>query len=412
MTLPVDMLPVIAPDSDTPGLLAGITILDLTTSIAGPYATMLLADLGAEVIKVERPNSGDDTRSWGPPFLGGTSLWYLSVNRNKRSVALDYSTDEGRAILYRLVESCDAVIVNMVPRVQKKLKVDHRSLAAVRPDIVFCSITGFGLDGARADKTSYDLIAEGYSGIMDITGEAESPPQKVGAPAADMLSGMDAAMAVIAALFERQRSGKGHSIDIAMIESMTRFLSPRIMTYLGSGEVPRRTGAKDSVIAIYQSFDTADEPLTLGLGNDGIWQRFWDTVGEPDYARQERFSTNAKRHAVRPEIVARIQAILNTRGRDAWLDAFERNGIPSGPINRIDQVAHDPELARRGLFYAMTVGDEAIPQVGLGIAIDGAPIQARRPPPSLGADTEAILTQRAGCSPDDIATLRTESVIQ
>jgi crotonobetainyl-CoA:carnitine CoA-transferase CaiB-like acyl-CoA transferase len=410
MNLPVDDLPP-APAGGSTGLLAPVRVLDLTTSIAGPYATQLLSDFGAEVIKVERPGSGDDTRAWGPPFLHEQSLWYLSVNRNKRSVTLDYSTPEGLDALHRLVARCDVVVLNLVPRVQRKLHVDYASLRTIRPDLVFCSITGFGLEGARADNTSYDLIAEGYSGIMDITGEADSPPQKVGAPAADMLSGMDAAMAVMAALFERRTSGNGHQIDIAIVESMTRFLTPRIMTYLGSGEVPRRTGAKDSVIAVYQSFDTADEPLTLGLGNDRIWQRFWTAVGDPDYALDPRFASNAERHALRPEIVARIQSVLRGKRRDEWLRLFEANSIPAGPINRIDQVAGDAELARRGLFYAMPMGDFSVPQVGLGIAIDGGPVAPRLAPPALGADTDAILGAIAGYSAAELDGLRQRSVI-
>lgn len=410
MNLPVDTLP--PPPSHAPtGLLSGVRVLDLTTSIAGPYATQLLADFGAEVLKVERPSSGDDTRAWGPPFLHGQSLWYLSVNRNKQSITLDYSSPQGLAVLHDLVAECDVVVLNLVPRVQRKLGVDYESLKAVRPDLVFCSITGFGLEGARADKTSYDLIAEGYSGIMDITGEADSPPQKVGAPAADMLSGMDAAMAVMAALFDRKTTGQGHKIDIAMVESMTRFLTPRIMTYLGSGEVPRRTGAKDSVIAVYQSFDTADKPLTLGLGNDRIWQRFWDALGDPDYAKDPRFSSNEKRHALRPEIVARIQSLLTAKGRDEWLELFEANSIPCGPINRIDEVASDAELAKRGLFYAMPMGDVTVPQVGLGISIDGEAAAPRLAPPKLGADTAKILGAIAGYSSAQIAALREKAII-
>ncbi|TWB46815.1 CaiB/BaiF CoA transferase family protein [Nitrospirillum viridazoti] len=410
MKLPMGSLPP-APAGTGGRLLDGIRVLDLTTSIAGPYATLLLSDLGADVIKVERPGTGDDTRAWGPPFLAGHSLWYLGVNRNKQSITLDYSTPEGLAALHKLVRHCDAVVVNLVPRVQRKLKVDYETLSALRPDIIFCSITGFGLEGERADKPSYDLIAEGYSGIMDITGEADSPPQKVGAPAADMLSGMDAAMAIIAALFQRQRSGMGHSIDISMVESMTRFLTPRIMTYLGSGEVPRRTGAKDSVIAVYQSFETADLPLTLGLGNDRIWQRFWDAVGHPDYAQDPRFSSNAKRHALRPEIVARIQELLLEKNRNEWLRLFEAKGIPCGPINRIDEIAADQELARRGFFYQMEMGGIQVPQVGLGIAIDGHPASPRSAPPALGADTTTVLRDLAGLDDEQINTLRNKSII-
>lgn len=410
MSLPVDsLLP--APVGNGGQMLDGIRVLDLTTSIAGPYATLLLSDLGAEVIKVERPGGGDDTRAWGPPFLDGHSLWYLSVNRNKQSITLDYANPEGLAVLHELVRHCDAVIVNLVPRVQRKLGVDQATLRAIRSDLVFCSITGFGLDGGRANKSSYDLIAEGYSGIMDITGEADSPPQKVGAPAADMLSGMDAAMAVVAALFDRQRTGKGHAIDISMIESMTRFLTPRIMTYLGSGEVPKRTGAKDSVIAVYQSFDTADLPMTLALGNDRIWQRFWDAVGDPDYARDPRFASNAQRHALRPEIVARIQEVLVTKARDEWLDLFEDNAIPCGPINRIDEIAADAELARRGFFYRMDMDGTQVPQVGFGIAFDGQSPTPRSAPPMLGADTQTVLQRLAGLDHAHIDALRNKSII-
>src|SRR5688572_23728907 len=331
---------------------------------------MLLADMGAEVVKIERPRSGDDSRAWGPPFLDGESLWFLSVNRNKSSVTLDYSGEAGRKVLHDLVRTADVVIVNLVPRVQKKLGVDYAALKALKPDLVYVSLSGFGLDGARKDFPCYDLIAEGYSGVMDLTGEADSPPQKVGTPAADLIAGMDAAYAALAALFDRGRSGRGHSIDISMIDSMTRFMSPRIVPYLGSGEVAKRTGARDSVIAVYQTFDTADDPLTLGLGNDGIWKRFWEAVGRPETGTDPRYAKNADRRATRAEIVADIQAVLKTRRRDAWLKIFVDAKVPAGPVNRVDQVSADPELVKRGLFYADTSGGRRIPQVGLGIAVD------------------------------------------
>ena len=261
-------------------MLRGVRVLDLTGSIAGPYATMLLADMGAEVLKIERPGTGDDTRSWGPPFLDGEALWFQSVNRNKSSVALDYTSAEGLDILKELTKVSDVVVANLLPASAKKFKVDADSLRAVKPDLIYVSITGFGLEGERAGWACYDLIAEGYSGVMDLTGEVDGGPQKVGAPAADMLAGSDAAYATVAALFARQRDRQGRVVDIALVDSMTRFLACRIMPYLGSGEVPRRSGGKDSVIAIYQAFDTADKPITLALGNDNIWQRFWQVVGQ------------------------------------------------------------------------------------------------------------------------------------
>lgn len=407
---PAESLPS-APPVNPPQLLAGVRVLDLTTSIAAPYATMLLGDLGAEVIKVERPKGGDDSRAWGPPFLEGESLWYLSVNRNKLSIALDYSSPLGLDALHRLAAQCDVLVVNLTSRVQKKLGIDYETIRKIRPDIVFASISGFGLTGRRADMSSYDLIAEGFSGVMDITGEADSPPQKIGTPAADLLAGMDAVIGVIAALFDRARTGKGHLIDISMVESMARFLTPRIVTYLGSGEVPRRTGAKDSVIAIYQAFDTADLPITLGLGNDGIWKRFWETVGDPGFGADPRFASNALRHAHRPEIVARIQTLLLARARADWLDLFERARIPAGPINRVDEVAADPDLLARGLFYRMMRGALAVPQVGLGIAIDGTAHSPRQPPPELGQHNQEVLRDIAGLGEAEIAALQDGGLI-
>src|SRR4051812_32912401 len=362
--LPLDSLP---PPSDKPpiALLSGVRVVDLTTSIAGPYGAMLLADMGVEVIKVERPGSGDDSRAWGPPFLDGESLWFLSVNRNKKSVTLDYSGDAGTRVLHDLVRTADVVIVNLVARVQKKLKIDYASLKALKPDIVFVSLSGFGLEGARRDFPCYDLIAEGYSGVMDLTGEAENPPQKVGTPAADLIAGMDAAYATVAALFDKSRSGRGHEIDISMIDSMTRFMEPRIVPYLGSGEVPKRTGARDSVIAVYQVFDTQDDPLTLGLGNDAIWKRFWEAVGRPEAGTDARYATNKDRRAAREAIVAQIQEVLRTRPRDEWLKVFVAAKVPAGPVNRVDQLSSDPELLARGLFYTDTANGRRIPQVGI-----------------------------------------------
>src|SRR4051812_15491868 len=384
--LPLDALPP-PPSPGGPSLLAGVTIIDLTTSIAGPYATMLLADMGARVIKIERPGAGDDCRAWGPPWLDGESLWFLSVNRNKQSVTLDYSNEGGRKVLYDMVKKADVVIVNLVARVQKKLGIDYAALKALKPDLVFVSLTGFGLTGERKDSPCYDLIAEGYSSVMDLTGEADSPPQKVGTPAADLISGMDAAMATLAALFERAKSGNGHQIDIAMIDSMTRFMSPRIVPYLGSGEVPKRTGARDSVIAVYQAFDTQDRPLTLGLGNDAIWQRFWQAVGDPAKGEDARHARNADRRADRAQIVADIQTVLRQKTRDEWLRIFMQAKVPAGPVNSVEDLARDPELHARGLLYTATAGGRRVPQVGLGIGIDGVNATYRSAPPKLGEHT-------------------------
>ncbi len=398
------------PDRNAMRLLDGVRIVDLTTSIAGPYATLLLADFGASVIKVER-GEGDDVRSWGPPFLAGESLWYLAVNRNKRSVALDISAPRGRELLHQLVARSDVVVTNQVERSQIKLGIDYATLSALRPDLVHASITGFGVRGARSDLPSYDLIAEGYSGVMDLTGEADAPPQKVGTPAADMLAGTDAAMAITAALYRRRGDGKGCAIDVSMVESMTRFMSPRLVSFMGSGELPRRSGARDSVIAVYQTFDTQDAPITLGLGNDGIWRRFWAAVGDPDYGAEARFRTNKERREARAEIVARIQSLLRQRTRSHWLDLFARHRIPAGPINRLDEVAADRELRSRGMLYAIPAFGTWVPQVGLGIGVDGSSQTFRLAPPRLGEHTQAVLREELGLRETELDELRAQHII-
>jgi crotonobetainyl-CoA:carnitine CoA-transferase CaiB-like acyl-CoA transferase len=397
--LPHMSLPLVSAGHTFP-LLSGIKVVDLTTSVAGPYATMLLSDFGADVIKVERPE-GDDARAWGPPFLDGQSLWFTSINRNKKSVVIDMRTQGGIENIHRMVRNADVIVTNQVPEVQRKLKLDYESLRKERADLIFVSITGFGLSGVRSDLTCYDLIAEGYSGIMDITGEAEGPPQKVGAPAADMLAGQDAAMATMAALFDRQRSGKGRKIDISMIESMTRFLSCRISCYMGSGEVPRRSGGTDSVIAIYQSFDTADRPINLGLGSDAIWRRFWQAVGDPDYGKGPEFETNAHRRQIRSQIVRRIQEILKTRTRATWLEILAAARVPAGPINSVDELVADEELRDRGLFFSLKDDSgRLVPQIGLGIRVDDAWSVPRSLPPKLGEHTD-LLAQLSDPKPSD-----------
>lgn len=397
-SLPCDALPLKTPGTGFQ-LLAGVRVVDLTTSVAGPSGTMLLADMGAEVVKIERPSGGDDARSWGPPFLAGESLWFAAVNRSKKSVALDFSDAAGLKLLYDLIRQADMVFVNLPPRVARKLKVDADTLRQVRPDLIYVSITGFGLTGERANWTCYDLIAEGYSGIMDVTGAAGGDPQKVGAPAADMLAGQDAAFAAVAALYDRRATGKGHVIDVALVDSMTRLLSCRLMSYLGSGELPTRSGGTDSVIAIYQAFETADDPIVLALGNDNLWQRFWVVVGDPDYVRTPGLQSNAERRQRRSEIVDRIASLLRSKPRSYWLDVLREARIPVGPINNLQQVATDDAMLARGMFYRLASADgRIVPQVGCGIVVDGEPGLARSAPPRLGEHTDDVFADWLGMS--------------
>ncbi|MFG1193057.1 MULTISPECIES: CaiB/BaiF CoA transferase family protein [Xanthobacter] len=391
-------------------ILPDIRVVDLTTSIAGPYATMLLSDFGAEVLKVERL-TGDDARHWGPPFLEGESLWFLAVNRNKKSLALDYASSSGQKVLAQLIDKADVVVTNQLASVQKKLGLDAATLRASHPRLIHVSLTGFGLSGPRAGLPCYDLIAEGYSGVMDLTGPAEAEPQKVGAPAADMLAGADAAMAVLAALHRRAASGQGASIDVSLTESMIRFMSPRILPYLGSGQVPRRTGGRDSVIAIYQTFETADLPMTLGLGNDAIWRRFWEAVGHPEEAAAANFASNAHRRLHRETIVSRIQALLLTQPRSEWLSRFATAKVPAGPIYRVDEVVADDHFHARSTFYRIEKDGREVPQVSLGIHMDGAPAGFFSLPPRLGENCEEVLRQLLGYDEQAIAGLRAQGVI-
>jgi crotonobetainyl-CoA:carnitine CoA-transferase CaiB-like acyl-CoA transferase len=309
------------------------------------------------------------------------------------------------------VRAADVVVVNQSPGVTAKLRTDEATLRAIRPDLVYVSITGFGMSGERANWTCYDLIAEGYSGVMDLTGELDGDPQKVGAPAADMLAGQDAAFATVSALVARGRTGQGRTLDISLVDSMTRFLSCRIVPYLGSGDLPRRSGGKDSVIAIYQTFETADLQMTLGLGNDNIWRRFWEAVGRPDMGLDPRYATNKDRRARRAEIVEAIQAILVTRPRAHWLNVLRAARIPAGPINRLDEVVADPHLRGRGLFFRLEDGETSLPQVGTGFRIDGQTNVPRSAPPRLGQHTRALLGELLDYSDEKTRDLADKGVI-
>ncbi len=409
------MLPFEALPQQKPGAgfshLQGVNILDLTTSVAGPCATQLLADFGATVIKGEKRDGGDDARAWGPPFLNGESLWFMSMNRNKHSMTLDIASEPGRQLLLSLLEKADVLVVNMTPRVQNKLGLSYATLKKQLPKLIHASLTGFGLESARRDFPCYDLIAEGYSGIMDLTGEMNTPAQKVGTPAADLLAGYDLALSIMAALMHRAQTGQGTSIDVSMIASMSRFCGPRIMSYLGSSEVPRRSGGKDSVIAIYQVFDTADAPISLGLGNDAIWHRFWQVVEEPQFGQQPDYKDNTARRKHRTQIVEKISRILATKGRSHWLELFAENRIPAGPINRVDEITQDADLLEQGFFFQTEGPAGPLPQVGLGIRMGGCTDVLRKSPPILGQDTDDILQNWLGMTDADIQKLKDAGTI-
>jgi len=386
--LPMDELEALAPSRGFT-LLEGVRVLDLTSSIAGPYCTMLLADLGADVVKVERSGVGDDSRMWGPPFLGDLALWFASVNRNKRSVTLDFVDATALQTLREMVAACDVVVSTLRQSSMRRLGVDYEQAKRLRPDVIHCTVTGFGLTGPNSELAGYDLIAEGVSGVMDLTGEADQGPQKVGTPAADLLAGMDAAYAIVAALYDRARTGSGHQVDVSLAESMTRFLTPKLVAYLGSGDPQRRSGGRDSVIAVYQVFETMDDPMTIALGNDAIFKRFCAAIGRNDLADDPTLATNQDRRARRAELVEEIQAVMRTDTRAHWLALCAEVDVPAGPINSVDDVVADDHLRSRRLFYRTS--DPVTPQVNTGWHLDGAANGYRFAPPACGADTAQVL---------------------
>jgi crotonobetainyl-CoA:carnitine CoA-transferase CaiB-like acyl-CoA transferase len=410
VSIPSNSLPA-KDDSPRLDFLEGVVVLELASSVAAPFATQLLADLGATVIKIEQPGQGDDCRSWGPPFIDDESLWFISVNRNKSSVTLNYSHPAGYKVLTGLIEKADVVLLNQVPRVQEKLKVDYEQLKAINPAIIHASITGFGLQGSRCNMPCYDLIAEGYSGVMDMTGELGGPPQKIGTPAADLLAGEDAALAILAALFRKSRRQIGCQIDVSLVESMTRFMSPRLVPYLGSGEPMTRSGATDSVIAIYQVFNTLDLPLTLGLGNNNIWSRFWEAVGEKEVVASDVYSTNARRREKRSELVEKISDVLKDKSRDQWLQIFSDHRVPAGPVYSLAEVAKDAEHRKNGFLYQIERNGFHLPQVGMGIRFDGASEGCYQAPPRLGEHTRAVLTDYLAMDAQEIERLEDENIV-
>jgi crotonobetainyl-CoA:carnitine CoA-transferase CaiB-like acyl-CoA transferase len=400
-------LPAFAPSAGFQ-LLAGVRVLDLTSSIAGPYGTMLLADQGADVVKVERTGVGDDSRAWGPPFLEGHAIWYAAVNRNKRSVDLDLRSDEDRQTLRSLVTQTDVVVTSLREGAMSRLGIDYDQATALRSDLIHCTITGYGLTGPKSHLPGYDLIAEAFSSVMDLTGEPESPPQKVGTPAADLLAGMDAAFAIVAALHDRAKTGSGHRLDISLAESMTRFMTPKLASYLGSGDLQRRSGGRDSVIAIYQVFSTADEPIALALGNDGIYQRFCRAAGRHDLAEDPAYATNTDRRARREELVNEIEKVLIERPAKAWLKLCVEADVPATPINRVEDVVADEHLQARSLLYRIPVGASAVPQVNTGWFLDGEPNGYRLPPPSLGEHRREVIDEWLGDGEPNTSTTDSE----
>jgi len=405
------------------GPLSHVRVLELSRVLAGPWAVQTLADLGASVIKVEKPGAGDDTRTYAPPYArtrdgaeSSESAYFLSTNRGKRSVTIDFIRSEGQKLVQALAAQSDVVIENFKVGGLAKYGLDYPSLRALNPGLVYCSITGFGQTGPYSHKPGYDFMIQGIGGLMSITGEPDDHPGggpvKVGVAVADVFTGLYAAIAILGALSYRDRTGEGQHIDLALLDTQVAVLANQAMNYLVTGVAPRRLGNSHPNIVPYQVFAASDGHLIVAVGNETQFARMCEVIGRSELASDARFATNAARVNHRDEIVATLQEIFATRTMRHWLDALERVGVPCGPINTIADVFADPQVQARGLRLDLphpAIG--SVPSVANPIRFSATPIAYRSAPPMLGADTDEILRETLGVSPDEIARLRNAGVI-
>jgi crotonobetainyl-CoA:carnitine CoA-transferase CaiB-like acyl-CoA transferase len=397
-------------------------VLDLTRVLAGPWCTQLLADYGAEVIKVERPGRGDDTRGWGPPWLRDRegrntteSAYFLAANRNKRSIAVDLASAEGQAVVRELVKRADVLVENFKVGALARYGLDYAALAAIHPGLVYCSITGYGQDGPDAGAPGYDALIQARCGLMSITGHPDGEPgggpMKTGIAVVDLMCGMYAATAILAALRHRDATGQGQHLDVSLLDTGVAWLSHLCMNYLLSGEVPARYGNAHVSIVPYQAFATADGQLLLAVGNDSQFRRFAAVIGAPQWGDDPRFATNAARVAARAELVPLIAARLSTRATADWLSAFRAAQVPAAPIQSIAEVFADPQVVHRGLRTSMPhplCGE--LPMVAHPVRWSATPASYRQPPPRLGEHTDEVLAE-LGFDAPQIAELRTRGVV-
>ena len=404
------------------GALSHLRVLDLSRVLAGPWASQTLGDLGAEIIKVERPGTGDDTRLWGPPFLKDRegkdtcdSAYYLCANRNKKSVAIDFTTVAGQALVRELATHCDVVIENFKVGSLAQYGLDPASLQAINPKLVYCSITGFGQTGPYAGRAGYDFLMQGMGGLMSITGRADGEegagPVKVGVALTDILTGLYACTAILAALASRDLTGRGQHIDLALLDVQVACLANQGMNHLHGG-TPKRMGNAHPNTVPYQDFPTRDGFMILAIGNDGQFGSFCRAVEHGEWADDALFRTNADRIANRVELIARIRELTVRRNTAYWIALFEQVGVPCGPINTIVEVFADPQVKARGTQISMThsVAGE-IPLVASPLRLSQTPVQYRRAPPLLGQDTHDVLTGLINMSPEAIATLIQQGVV-
>lgn len=405
------------------GALSHLRVLDLSRVLAGPWSGQILADLGADVIKVERPGSGDDTRAWGPPFLRDAAgehtseaAYYLSANRNKRSVTIDFTQAEGQRLVRELAAKSDIVIENFKVGGLAAYGLDYPSLKAINPRLIYCSITGFGQTGPYAKRAGYDFMIQGLGGLMSLTGRPEGDdgagPVKVGVALTDILTGLYSTVAILAALAHREQHGAGQHVDMALLDVQVACLANQAMNYLTTDSAPKRLGNAHPNIVPYQDFPTADGDFILTVGNDGQFRRFAEVAGQPQWADDPRFATNKQRVAHRAQLIPLIRQATVFKTTAEWVGQLEAAGVPCGPINDLAQVFQDPQVIERGLALHLPHAlAGSVPQVASPIRLSDTPVEYRRAPPLLGEHTEAVMTELLGLDADAIARLRHAGVV-
>ena len=401
--------------------LSGIRVLDLSRILAGPYCTQLLGDFGADIIKIERPGHGDDTRKWGPPYLQdqagndlAESAYYLSCNRNKRSLTIDISKADGQALIRQLLGRCDVMIENYKVGDMAKYGLDYASLKQQFPELVYCSISGFGQDGPYAKRAGYDFMIQAMGGIMSVTGPADGTPYKVGVGIADIMCGMYAANAIQAALLSRQQSGAGQYIDCALFDSQLAWLANTGMNYINSGQDAERYGNGHPNIVPYDVYPCEDQYLALAVGNDAQFARFCEFAGAPELALDTRYSRNNQRVANRDELTEILKQLTLSKPLQTWLDGLTALGVPCGPVNTVEQAFNDPQAQHRGMRIRMShpqSADQQVDLIGNPLKLSGTPVTYRRHPPSLGEHSEEILRSELGLDATQIQRLKDKEII-
>ena len=395
-----------------PGPLDGIRVLDLTRVLAGPYCTMFLGDLGAEVVKVEQPGVGDDTRGWGPPFTGGESAYFLCVNRNKKSATVDLKSKEGVALLRRLAEHADVLIENFRPGAMERLGLGEKDLRAANPRLIYASLSGFGADGPMSDAPGYDLIVQAWGGLMSITGPADGEPSKVGVAIIDLVAGLMLGKSIASALFAREKLGVGQKIDTSLLEAEVACLINVGSNYLVEGNIPRRWGNAHPSIVPYQSFKTVDGYLVIGVASEGIWRRFCQAIGRAEWADDSRFEKNSNRVENRSLLIGLLAEIFLDRSTDEWLKLLNSVGVPCAPVQTVDQVFQAPQVLHREMLVQVEHPTAGIVRMaGIPVKFSATPASVRLPPPLLGQHTEEVLASWLGMDGQEVAELKRKDVI-